>query len=147
MCQEAAVSVARAIAARRRARRALILEGLPGEGSAIKETFLLPAGCQRTAVGTAVRGVLPADVAQTVTAGNWTPGHRHKAPWDGEMEAGKRLAQDQHINPHLVFQFYNYNYKRLLPSVPSLSSFKLLSHLRLTEFHLLTFHLSDQSYH
>lgn len=76
MRQETAVGVARAVAAWRRASWALGLEGLPGEGGAVQETLLLPAGCQRAAVGTAVGGVFPADVAQTVTAGNRTPGHR-----------------------------------------------------------------------
>lgn len=73
MCQEAAISVAGAVAAWCRAGRALGLECLPGEGGAVKKTFLLPAGRQWTAVGTAVGGVLPTDVAQTVTARNWTP--------------------------------------------------------------------------
>lgn len=63
MCQEAAVSVSGAVAARRRAGRALGLEGLPGEGGAVKKTLLLPTCCQRTAIGTAVGGVLPTDVA------------------------------------------------------------------------------------
>lgn len=78
MCQETAVSVARAVAAWRRAGRAFGLEGLPGEGSAIKKSFFLPTCCQRTAIGTAVSGILPTDVAQTVTARNWTPGERQK---------------------------------------------------------------------
>lgn len=73
MCQEAAVGVAGTITAWRWAGRAFCLEGLPGKRSTIEKTFLLPAGCQRTAVGTAVGGVLPADVAQAITARNGTP--------------------------------------------------------------------------
>lgn len=63
MCQETAVCMTRAVAAWRWAGRALGLESLPGEGSAIKKALLLAACCQRTAVGTAVGGVLPTDVA------------------------------------------------------------------------------------
>ena len=74
MRQETAISVSGAITAWCWAGWALSLEGLPGEGGAIQQAFLLAARCQRTAVGTAVGGVLPTDVAQTVTARNWTPG-------------------------------------------------------------------------
>lgn len=79
MCQETAISMSRAIAAWGRAGWALGLKSLPGEGRAIKETFLLPACCQWTAISTAVGGIFPTDVAQTVTTRNWTPGHRKKA--------------------------------------------------------------------
>lgn len=71
--QETAVSVTGTITARGRAGGAFGFKGLPGERSAIKETFPLPLGGQWTAVGTAVGGVLPTDVSQTVTAGNGTP--------------------------------------------------------------------------
>lgn len=94
VCQEAAVSVTGAVAAWRRAGRALGLEGLPGEGGAIKETLLLAACCQRTAVSTAVGGVLPTDVAQTVTAGNWTPGDRKR-----EVQlTGRTLAEETEVS-------------------------------------------------
>lgn len=63
MCQETAVSMTRPIAAWCGAGRALGLEGFPGEGGAIKETLLLAACCQWTAIGTAVGGILPTDVA------------------------------------------------------------------------------------
>lgn len=73
MCQETAVSVSGAVAARRRAGRTLGFEGLPGERRSVQKPLLLAACCQRAAVGTAVGGVLPTDVAQTVTTRNWTP--------------------------------------------------------------------------
>lgn len=73
MCQETAVSMARTVTAWSRAGGALGLESFPGEGGAIEETLLLSACSQRTAIGAAVGGVLPTDVAQTVTARNWTP--------------------------------------------------------------------------
>lgn len=82
VCKETAVSMARAIAAWCRAGGALALEGLPGERSAVKKTFLLPACCQWTAIGTAVGGILPTDVAQTITARNWTPGTGRKQWFD-----------------------------------------------------------------
>ena len=78
VCQETAVSMARAVTAWRRAGGPFSLEGLPGEGRAVKKTFLLPTCRQGTTIGTAVSGVLSTDVAQTVTARNWTPGDKHK---------------------------------------------------------------------
>lgn len=73
VCEEAAVGVSRAVAARRGAGGTLGLEGLPGEGRTVEEPLLLAAGSQRAAVGAAVGGVLPTDVAQAVAARNWTP--------------------------------------------------------------------------
>ncbi len=84
--------MSRAITARGWTGRALGLEGLPGEGSAIKETFLLPTCCKWTAIGTAVGGILPTDVAQTVTARNWTPGDRQEASWQMEVSRGNHKA-------------------------------------------------------
>ena len=82
MCQETAISVARAITAWCWTSWTFRLEGLPGEGSAVKKTLLLPACCQWTAIGTAVSGIFPTDVAQTVTARNRTPGKRPKHWFD-----------------------------------------------------------------
>lgn len=86
--QETAISVAGAVAAWRRAGWALSLEGLPGEGCAIEKTLLLPTCCQRTAVGTAMCGILPTDVAQTVTAWDRTPGES-KYWFDALTERGR----------------------------------------------------------
>lgn len=73
--QETTISMSRAITARCWAGWALSFKGLPGERSAVKQTFLLAPCCKWTPVGTAVGGILPTDVAQTVTAWNWTPGN------------------------------------------------------------------------
>ena len=72
--EEAAVGVSGAVAAGRGAGGALRLEGLPGEGRPIQEPLLLTPRRQRAAIGAAVGGVLPADVAQAVAAGHRAPG-------------------------------------------------------------------------
>lgn len=69
--EEASISVSRAITAWGGTGWTLCLEGLPVEGSAIQETLLLSAGCQRTPIGATVSGVLPTDVAQAVAARHW----------------------------------------------------------------------------
>lgn len=92
MRQEAAVSVTGAVAARRRAGGTLGLEGLPGERRPVQKPLLLTACCQRTAVGTAVGGVLPTDVAQTVTARNWTPAGGGGVSSEGPNKGGSSVA-------------------------------------------------------
>ena len=72
--EEAPVGVSRAVAARRGAGGALGLEGLPVEGGPVQDALLLAPRGQRAAVGAAVRGVLPADVAQAIAAGHGAPG-------------------------------------------------------------------------
>jgi len=78
VCQETPVCMTRAITAWRWACWTFSFEGLPGERSAIKKTLPLPACCQRTAISTAVSGVLPTDMAKAVTARNRTPGKKQK---------------------------------------------------------------------
>ena len=80
--EEAPVGVSRAVAARRGAGGALGLEGLPVEGGPVQDALLLAPRGQRAAVGAAVRGVLPADVAKAVTA--W-----HRAPAGGRQREGE----------------------------------------------------------
>lgn len=86
VCEEAAVGVAGAVAAGRGAGGAFGLEGLPGEGRAIQRALLLPAGCKRAAVRTAVSSVLSTDVALAVTPRHWASGGRR-----GEWVEGKGL--------------------------------------------------------
>lgn len=66
--EEASISMSRAITAWGGTGWPLCLKGLPVEGSAIQETLLLSAGCQRTPIGATVSGVLPTDVAEAVAA-------------------------------------------------------------------------------
>lgn len=73
MCQKTAIGMARAITARGGTGRPLRLKGLPWKGSAIQKSLLLSSCSERTAVGAAVSGILPTDVAHTVTTWNRTP--------------------------------------------------------------------------
>lgn len=68
MREETPVGMSGPIAPGGGAGRPLRLEGLPVEGCPVQEPLLLPARRQRTPVGAAMRGILPADVAQTVAA-------------------------------------------------------------------------------
>lgn len=83
MCEEASVSMSGAVTTRGGTGGPLCLEGLPVEGRAVEETLLLPAGRQRTPVGAAVRGVLPADVTQAVAT-------RHRASAGSGGKGGKK---------------------------------------------------------
>jgi len=78
--EEAAVGVSGAVTPGRGAGGALRLEGLPGEGCSVQEPLLLPPRRQRAAIGAAVCGILPADVAQAVTAGDRAPSN-HSATY------------------------------------------------------------------
>lgn len=66
--EEASIGVTRAVTPGGGAGGPLSLKRLPVEGHPVQEPLLLSAGCQRAAVGAAVRGVLPADVSQAVAA-------------------------------------------------------------------------------
>lgn len=95
MREEAAVGVSGAVTSWRGTGRPLCLEGLPVERRAVQQTLLLPAGRQRTPVGAAVRRVLPADVAQTVTAR-----HRASAGERGE-ERDRKQRLETKGNPEI----------------------------------------------
>lgn len=89
MCEEASISVSGTITAWSGTGRPLCLEGFPVEGCAIQETLLLSAGRQRTPIGAAMCGVLPADVAQAVAA--W---HRTSAGSRGK-EGNKKKTRGE----------------------------------------------------
>lgn len=93
MCEEAPIGVSRAVTAGGGTCRPLCLEGLPVEGGPVKEPLLLSAGRQRTAICTAVRGVLSADVTQTVTARHWTSAERGEEEED--TGRGKRRETER----------------------------------------------------
>lgn len=110
VCQKTPICMTRAIAARCWTGRALALESLPGEGSAVQKTLLLSTRCQRTAISTAVGGVLPADVPKTVTARDGTPLHNTRG---GFMNMEKK-----HACPRCFHVINNQQYKNNQCQVP-----------------------------
>lgn len=97
VCEEATVSVSGAVTSRGWTCWSFCLEGLPVEGCAIQESLLLPARCQRTPVGATMRGVLPANVSQTVTSRHRTSAGSQSEEKDRERDRCGESVEEKRV--------------------------------------------------